>query len=61
MEARAVIEQAKGILIGAERCGPDEAFATLTRASQNQNRKLRDIAAEIVARYVDTASLPPDA
>ena len=50
MESRAVIEQAKGILMGAQRCSPDDAFQILVRASQNQNRKLRAIAAEIVAR-----------
>jgi hypothetical protein len=51
MESRAVIEQAKGILMAAQRCGPDAAFNILVRASQNQNRKLRAIATEIVDRY----------
>ena len=51
MESRAVIEQAKGILMAAQRCDPDAAFDILVRASQNQNRKLRAIAAEIVDRY----------
>ncbi len=50
MESRAVIEQAKGILMQAQGCDPDEAFQILVRASQNQNRKLRAIAAEIVTR-----------
>jgi GAF domain-containing protein len=50
MKSRAVIEQAKGILMAAQRCGSDEAFQILVRASQRENRKLRDIAAEIVAR-----------
>lgn len=51
MESRAVIEQAKGILMAAQRCSADEAFDILVRASQNQNRKLRAIATEIVERY----------
>jgi GAF domain-containing protein len=51
MESRAVIEQAKGILMAAQRCSADAAFNILVRASQNQNRKLRAIAAEIVERY----------
>ena len=51
MESRAVIEQAKGILMAAQRCTPDAAFNILVRASQNQNRKLRAIASEIVDRY----------
>ena len=51
MESRAVIEQAKGILMAAQRCSADAAFNILVRASQNQNRKLRAIATEIVERY----------
>ena len=37
--------------MAAQRCGPDAAFEILVRASQNQNRKLRAIASEIVERY----------
>jgi GAF domain-containing protein len=50
METRAVIEQAKGIIMGERRCTADEAFDILTKASQNTNRKVRDIAAALVAR-----------
>jgi GAF domain-containing protein len=50
MQSRAVIEQAKGILMGAQRCTADEAFQILVRASQRENRKLRDIAEELVGR-----------
>lgn len=53
LESRAVIEQAKGILIAAERCSAQQAFEILKRASQDQNRKLRDIATEIVQRYTN--------
>jgi GAF domain-containing protein len=52
MEHRAVIEQAKGILMSERRCTADEAFAILTRLSQDRNRKLRDIAAALVTRTV---------
>ena len=48
MESLPVIEQAKGILIGAEGCTPDEAFDILRRASQRENVKLRQVAARIV-------------
>ena len=48
MQSRAVIEQAKGILMGARRCTPDEAFAILADLSQRSNRKLRDVAAALV-------------
>lgn len=50
MESRAVIEQAKGIIMGQDRCSADEAFDVLVRASQRDNRKLRDLATEIVER-----------
>ena len=49
MENRAVIEQAKGILMARHRCGPDQAFRMLVEASQRDNRKLRDVAAAVVA------------
>ena len=55
MDSRAVIEQAKGIIMGERRCTPDEAFAVLTRTSQDTNRKVRDVAAALVAR----AQAPP--
>ena len=48
MSSRAVIEQAKGILIAQQGVAPDEAFTILARASQSANRKLRDIAQAIV-------------
>ncbi|GAA1429586.1 GAF and ANTAR domain-containing protein [Microlunatus lacustris] len=50
LRSRAVIEQAKGVLMTTRHCTADEAFALLTRASQHQNRKLHDIATELVAR-----------
>jgi AmiR/NasT family two-component response regulator len=50
MESRATIEQAKGILISQSRVSADEAFEILVRASQRENRKLREIATDIVER-----------
>src|SRR3954471_22931904 len=50
MLSRSTIEQAKGIIMGARHCDADAAFAELQATSQHQNRKLRDVAAEIVAR-----------
>jgi len=49
MATRAVIEQAKGVLMGRLGCSPEEAFAHLSRRSQNANRKLHVVAAELVA------------
>jgi GAF domain-containing protein len=48
MQTRAVIEQAKGILMGQRRCDAKEAFNLLAAASQRANRKLRDMAQAIV-------------
>lgn len=48
MESRATIEQAKGMIMVQGGCNADEAFQTLVTASQTRNRKLRDIATEIV-------------
>jgi GAF domain-containing protein len=48
MESRAVIEQAKGVLMAQRGLTADEAFDMLRDASQRYNRKLRDIAAGIV-------------
>ena len=48
MQSRAVIEQAKGILMGQRRCAAQEAFDLLVRLSQDTNRKLRDVAQALV-------------
>jgi|tagenome__1003787_1003787.scaffolds.fasta_scaffold20172970_1 GAF domain-containing protein len=49
MSSRAVIDQAMGVIMAQNRCGPQAAFAILTRTSQNRNVKLREIAHNIVA------------
>lgn len=49
LETRTVIGQAQGVLIARQSITPDEAFDILRRASQRTNRKLREVAAEIVA------------
>lgn len=53
MESRGVIEQAKGMLMSAQGCSEDEAFQLLVRASQRENRKLRNIAKEIVEANIN--------
>jgi GAF domain-containing protein len=49
MQSRSVIEQAKGILMARYGCDADEAFKSLSKMSQDSNRKLRDIAQSIAA------------
>lgn len=53
LESRPVIEQAKGILMARERCTEDEAFEMLRRASQRTNRRLADLARELVLKVSD--------
>ena len=49
MASRAVIEQAKGMLMAQNRgLTPDEAFVLLRSVSQRENLKLRDVARRIV-------------
>jgi GAF domain-containing protein len=48
MVSSSVIDQAVGILMSQQRCNGATAFDLLRRASQNRNRKLRDIAAGVI-------------
>lgn len=50
LASRSVIDQALGVLMSQQRCDAREAFELLRRHSQNNNRKLRDVAAELIAR-----------
>jgi GAF domain-containing protein len=56
MRFRATIEQAKGIVMAQSNVDADTAFEILRSASQRENRKLRDIAQELVDRYRDPGS-----
>lgn len=46
--SREVIGEAKGILMQQQSCTRDEAFDILRRASQRENRKLRELAESLV-------------
>jgi len=48
MASRSIIDQAIGILMAQQRCAAGEAFDLLRQASQHRNRKLRDVAADII-------------
>lgn len=52
LASRAVIEQAKGIIIGRHGVDEDSAFGILAQQSQHTNVKLHNIAAEMVAAAV---------
>ncbi|WP_222266363.1 GAF and ANTAR domain-containing protein [Modestobacter marinus] len=54
MVSRAVIEQAKGILMERYKVTAEQAFTLLTHSSQRTNVKLRDVAEQLVS----TGALP---
>lgn len=49
MEKRTAIDIAVGIVMGQNRCSQEEAFSILSRASNNQNVKLRDLAEQVIS------------
>jgi GAF domain-containing protein len=55
LSSRAVIEQAKGILMTRHGVDPDTAFDLLRRQSQHRNVKLRVVALELVASTQGTS------
>lgn len=56
MRSRADIDMAKGILMAQHRCTPERAFEMLSSASQRSNRKLRDLARDIVTNVAGESS-----
>jgi response regulator NasT len=58
---RAVIEQAKGILMASHGVDSDAAFAMLRDHSQHSGRKLIDVAQAVVDSHLLLASSLPDA
>lgn len=58
LATRDLIGQAKGILMVRQSCSADDAFDVLRRASQRANRKLRDIAQDVVDATIEQAPPP---
>jgi GAF domain-containing protein len=56
LASRRVIDQAIGIVMAQEACDADAAFGVLRRRSQNEHRKLREVAVELVTK---TGGVPP--
>jgi GAF domain-containing protein len=52
MASRALIEQAKGVLMAQHRVDADAAFVLLRERSQRANRKLRDVAQQLLDELV---------
>lgn len=58
LTSRAVIDQAKGIVIAERGCTAEEAFEHLVKLSSSQQLKLRDVARLLVERKAGGTSLP---
>ncbi|WP_086852266.1 GAF and ANTAR domain-containing protein [Amycolatopsis kentuckyensis] len=52
LTSRAVIDQAKGILMALHRVPADDAFDLLVKQSQNRNLKLREVAEQFIAQVL---------
>jgi GAF domain-containing protein len=59
LSSRTLIDQALGILMAQQRCDADDAFELLRRHSQSNNRKLRDVAADLITRVSGKPPAPP--
>ena len=53
LTSRAVIDQAKGVVMARLGVGPDDAFARLVNVSSRLNVKIRDLATLVVEGHVD--------
>lgn len=59
LSTRAVIDQALGILMGHNGCDSVTAFNILRTSSQHQNRKVHDVAADLVKAVAGNGPQPP--
>ena len=57
LNSRIVIEQAKGIVAEREHLDMDQAFVMLRSHARNRNRRLADVAAEVIAGTLAPAEL----
>lgn len=57
LATRGLIGQAQGVLMARHNCSAERAFDLLRRSSQASNRKLRDVAAEIIGEH-ETGAYP---
>jgi len=60
IDSRPVIDQARGILMAAHACTPEQAWDILREASQLSNTKLREVAAAVTASTTPDGPPPPE-
>lgn len=58
LASRTVIDQALGVLMGQQQCSAEEAFSLLRMRSQSSQRKVRDVATDLVARVTGQPPQP---
>lgn len=59
LDSRAVIDQAKGVVMADRGCSAEEAFRHLAEISQRTNTKVRDVARLVVEQAAGTGPRPP--
>ncbi|MER6264857.1 ANTAR domain-containing protein [Streptomyces sp900105245] len=59
LDSRPVIDQARGVLMAAHACTPDQAWEILREASQRTNTKLRQVAAAVTESATRDGPAPP--
>jgi AmiR/NasT family two-component response regulator len=59
IRSRAVVDQAKGILMQLLECDGDEAFERLRKISQTQHVKLTEVARQVVETRAEPQQPPP--
>jgi len=57
LASRTVIDQALGIVMGKQQCDAEKAFALLRMRSQSSQRKLRDVATDLIVRVTGQSPL----
>ncbi|MFJ4210076.1 GAF and ANTAR domain-containing protein [Paenarthrobacter sp. NPDC089675] len=57
MASRTAIDLACGIIMGQNRCGQEEAFQILKKASNGRNQKLRDVAESMIKAVAGAGSV----
>jgi hypothetical protein len=57
MNSRTIIDIAVGVIMAQNRCGREGAFKILRNTSNNRNKKIRDVAASVVASIAGDTDL----
>ncbi|MFG1923200.1 GAF and ANTAR domain-containing protein [Cryptosporangium sp. NPDC048952] len=61
LASRSIVDQALGILMGQQLCTDTRAFQLLREAAQHRNRKLSDVAADVISRVTGQRPQQPSA